>query len=761
MEERDGRIWEFIWQMDCRTPPTPSDLTKIDGYGNPKAKFTRTEAPECMKHPTQILDAKGKPTGQVVYETKEQQEFINQEVARCYFDGYWCFIRGQLTWIPYWYYFFLNYWRPPVDTEDGRLEYRDAQRVVLLYLWNVINFTKDMGLSYLKGRRNFATAIGHAIGFIEVTKGKDRKVGLSSSDFGLSEENYSEMFSEPVKLLPSWLTPIHENLKDRFVLREPRSRQFGVQVESEALGGDVTLKALTKRGFDGRRIHFLFGDEGGKWKVVDIGKWLGKQIKTMMAMGKRIGFAWLPTTAEEIEEGGKEFRKLFEDSDVKTMKDGKFPQTLSKLRSLFRDSAHGWPGFVGPYGEDIIDYPDDEQWEHMLAQNPDAERIGSDAYLTREVQQKVEAGDEEGAALLRREAPRKPGDAWSGLNGNCPFEVNILTGLKAVVEDITPQWVSDRFLLRGEFYWMDQKEKTQVGWKDNPNGPIRRTNWIPPNCGKFRYEKGSRHPLNTKLGIFGVDPYSKENPKHKGSDFAVKGKRSYNPAYEAQNKDYRRNNGNKNMPDYHPTPGRFFSFVFRSSAAADHEQAMMAALFYSMPFSIESNRAESFFNYLKMNNMDGFILREWQILGIKHPTKEQFHELGIFTGGDGQTSNPVIPTACVYFNDFLRGDQLYLGANTYDIVKEPERYPFVDDIQDNLEFDITDRGPYDSTMGDLMAEIADFNINDYSNPLHYIQREVKMGTRIVPPGFYRTMGSAGKPTSFRDLMKKNQVSNPN
>ena len=45
---KNNRIVETIWSLDCITPPIPSDLTTVPGYGDPKAKFTRTPIPEYM-----------------------------------------------------------------------------------------------------------------------------------------------------------------------------------------------------------------------------------------------------------------------------------------------------------------------------------------------------------------------------------------------------------------------------------------------------------------------------------------------------------------------------------------------------------------------------------------------------------------------------------------------------------------------------------------------------------------------------------------
>jgi len=572
---------------------------------------------------------------------------------------------------------------------------------------------------------------------------------LSSSDEGLSEENFTEMFAGPVKDLPLWFTPIHNLYQTSFVLREKNNQKSGAQLISEALGGDVTLKGLTKRGFDGRRIHFLFGDESGKWKRVNVVKWIARQLKAMMAMGKRIGFAWIPTTAEEIEEGGKEFRQLFEDSDVKTMKDGKYPTTKSKLMNLFIEAFDGWPGWVGPYGESIIEYPDDEQWAHMEATNPEAERIGAKAMLERDVNQALEENDQDGAALLRREAPFKPSDAWSGLNTNCPFEVNIMTRLKIIVETKEFQ---DEYVVKGKFINRGDMNNPVIAFDKNDVGPWHFT-WFPPNTGQTKWERGGLVPINTQFGKIGVDPYDKGDTKTKGSKLGVSGRRTYDKNYEAEHRDYKMINGVWRK-DYRPSPARFARLVIREERKSDFDQLIMGALFLSMPMSIENNRAESLFNRITEWKLDAFILREWKILGIKQPSEKQFKERGAFSGESYDAHSSLIKTAVEHYNSFLRGDAMYLGDDQYKLPETPLRWAFPEDIQTALDFDPNDRGKSDSTIGELYAELADWNMNDYGNPIHYNRQESPVSRGVVPLGFYKEKAGSGTPINFFDPNRK-------
>jgi len=283
---------------------------------------------------------------------------------------------------------------------------------------------------------------------------------------------------------------------------------------------------------------------------------------------------------------------------------------------------------------------------------------------------------------------------------------------------------------------MDPKEKTVVGWKEDAKGVIQRT-WEPPGSmiNRIQIKRGVKCSMNGKLGCLGVDPYLKASTKGKGSKMAITGKLYYNSAYEAENKKHRVSTGN-DMPGYFPTPSVFLSFTHRSADPnMDMEQLLMAAIYYSMPIVIENNASISVENFFSARGYGGFLLREAEILNEASPTQLQWEVVGIHTGGEGQGSD-VVRRGATYFNDFLRGDSIFLGEHTYDIVEEPIRYPFVQSINDNMMFDITDRTKSDATMSIIMAHFYEFNINEYSNPFALGGQVVRTATNLFPKGTF-------------------------
>lgn len=702
---KDGRIWEYIWNDWCRTDIIPEDLTKIDGYENPNYRFKRNEEPAFMKS----VDIKAP--------TKSQADFIIREDDRCYKDGYWFFLRGKyLTWITPWQYMIMTYWKPKAETLDGRLEYRNRDRLLMLYCWNTYKFWKEYGVIYAKGRRLSATMFQHFLAYWFSTLKEQQNSGLSSTDEKLSRANFRKFLVIPIQKLPKWMRYTIEVTKDSVSFTESHHLMRNGK-ESEALNSIIRLETSTEMGFDGDEMNFIGQDEIGKVIRFDISEWWSIQEKTMINMGKKIGFAFLPSTSNKIEKGGKNYKKFFFDADLATTEGGLYPTTSNKLRNFFLPSYIGQPGYVGPDGEDIIEYPTDEQWKSMKANGLD-ERIGAKAKLERDAEQKKKQRE----TLWMEEKRQNPFtiyDVFSSLNPFCPFDVNILNDLVSAVD--TPEVQSK--IKTGYFRALDFKNCRLPVWVDDPKGPVHRT-WEPPKStiGQFAMKNGFLTPINHKLGVLGCDPYAETDVKGEGSKQGVSGKLYFNEAYEAANLRHIESTGVQ-LPDYFPTPSIFVEFVNRHKDPKnpnwDFEQLALMAQYYSMPISVENNRAGAFKRYMIQYGLSGFLLKKFEILGT-YPSKEN-SEVGIFTGGSELTKNGTVSDGAEYHNSFLRGDGVYLKEFKYDIVKQPIRYPFKQAIQDDMNFNLIDREKSDGSMGRLMMSIAEWNILQYNDPKWYIQ----------------------------------------
>jgi len=700
---KDGRIWEYVWNDWCRTDLIPDDLTVLDGYNDPNYRFQRPKEPDFMKGVN------------VKNPTFQQGKYIAAEDDRCYKDGYWFFLRGKLTWLTPWQYMIMCYWKPKAETKDGRLEYRNRDRLLMLYCWNTYKFWKEYGVIYAKGRRLSATMFQHFLAYWFATLKEEQRSGLSATDEKLSKQNFVKFLVNPIRKLPKWMGYTIIVTKDSITFSEP-SHALRNGRESESLNSVIRLESSTLMGFDGDEMNFIGQDEIGKVTRFDISEWWDIQEKTMINMGKKIGFAFLPSTSNKIEKGGGNYKKFFFDADLATTEGGLYPTTSNKLRNFFLPSYIGQPGYVGPDGEDIIEAPTDEQYASMLENNPDAERIGAKRKLERDAEQKKKQREtmwmEE-----RRQNPFTIFDVFSSLNPFCPFEINILNDLLVAVE--APE-VKDR-IQAGYFKALDKQRCRLPVWIPDPKGPVFRT-WEPPKetIGKFGEKDRRLIPLNHRLGIIGLDPYAKTEVKEEGSKQGAAGKLYFNEAYERANVRHIELNG-CNFPDYIPTPAYFLHYVNRQNDPRDpnwdFEQMALIAQYYSMPIAVENNRSDAFEKYMLEYGLTGFLLRKFEILGL-YPSKEN-QEVGVFTGSSEQSKDGNIGHAVMHHNSFLQGESVYLKEFTYHIADQPLRYPFKQAIQEDMDFNLIDREKSDGTMARMMLSLGEYNINDYGNVKWY------------------------------------------
>jgi hypothetical protein len=364
------------------------------------------------------------------------------------------------------------------------------------------------------------------------------------------------------------------------------------------------------------------------------------------------------------------------------------------------------------------------------------ERIGSKDKLLRDRQQIQESGDDSLYAEELRQNPFVPADSFNSMNEHCPFDVTILQALKRTADT---REIQDQ-IKTGYFYWID-KANSIVGWRtDAKRGLVQRT-WEPNMqfINRVGTKRGGKVPMNGAMGAFGLDPYLKASTKNKGSRMAITGKLFYNAQYEEANRKERAATG-KNIAGYFPTPAIFLAFLNRANdPVEDMEQLLMAAVYYSMPIAPENNTLISVENYFNQMGYGEFILNEAEMVNNPAPTLEQYQTKGIHTGGEGQGSDSIRKGA-TYFNEFLRGNALYLGDHTYDIAEEPIRYPFIEHINDNMSFDISDRTKSDATISTLMVHFYEYNKNDYAQPIFFQNTASSDVKRLFPKGtFVRRM----------------------
>lgn len=454
--------------------PDPPALEYIDGYGltHVEQKFKRLETPPRLKAVERrslevlITDYTGnnreKPNGyrwqkefwrMLEEDMGSYQEEINFIKRMHWFlrYGYWCYIDGKPTYLPPWYFRFLNYWVFPTGE---RPEYRDVDRRIELWAlhnytdtetfevddnWNAVvdddgNFImKDLGFrtSYgvqnpkrrRRGDTNRSLNKGIDISFYH--KGANSTIVSDTGDH--SEKMFKEKLIPALREYPVWLMPLWEGSFDtlRILLRPPGNVYYDDFLDS-AFG---FTESSSERANDSRQLYFLLEDEKGKGAVRadTTNRW--EVNKLTLSQGPIIhGYSEHPSTVEDIENGA-EYEAEWWDSNyyIRNPING---QTKSGVRRLWVNSWDGLDGFVDPWGQSVIDKPTERQIKYAP---PHAVynklKIGAKEYLEKDILPLLASGRPQDLKLYYlkiKKNPLKSADMWAGRSGDLGFDYPVI-----------------------------------------------------------------------------------------------------------------------------------------------------------------------------------------------------------------------------------------------------------------------------------------------------------------------------------------------
>ena len=334
---------------------------------------------------------------------------------------------GKVTYITGDHWFFLNYYKL---NNGGFPGYRDRDRrwyIALKYLEvstetfaNVDPDTslpipepdgtykmKDLGhrvfygMNNPKMRREGASSRYSSSMLSYSTRKKEGKAGLQAKDdYTATEVLFPEHYVQVFIKLPIFWKPIFDSAtgiapKSGFLFDNLDDIDFGLHSRIDV----ATSSGKSK--FDGSFLHRYHGDEFGKLdrsdpnEVVDVVKFC---LST--GGGNAIhGFAWIGSTVEEIKEesAGENYKRFCERSKFEVRDQS--GQTSSGFVTIFFSSYDGLEGYIGPYGESVIDDPTPDQARFM------GKTFGSKKYLDGKIAAYRKQKDFVGLANFRRQYP--------------------------------------------------------------------------------------------------------------------------------------------------------------------------------------------------------------------------------------------------------------------------------------------------------------------------------------------------------------------
>jgi len=418
----------------------------------------------------------------------------------------------------------------------------------------------------------------------------DARYGILSK----SGPDAKKMFTDKVVPIsvnyPFFFKPIQDGMdrpKTELAYRVPATKYTRKKLETneklqELDGLDTTIdwKNTGDNSYDGEKLKLLVHDESGKWERPNniLNNW--RVTKTCLRLGSRIiGRCMMGSTSNAHDKGGKNFKKLYDDSDV-TQRNAN-GQTRSGLYSLFIPMEWNYEGYIDAYGLPVFDTPS------KPVEGPQGEKIkiGVIEYWNNEVEGLKQ--DQDGLNEFYRQFPRTEKHAFRDETKQSLFN---LTKIYEQI-DFNEDMRNSINVTKGSFQWENGEQDSRVVFAPNKNGRFL-ISWIPPlHLQNKKYSKNGRfYPGNEHIGAFGCDPYDISGTVDKrGSNGSLHGLTKFS------------------MED--APPNHFFlEYIARpQTAEIFFEDVLMACVFYGMPILAENNKPRLLY-YFKKRGYRGFAM---------------------------------------------------------------------------------------------------------------------------------------------------------
>jgi len=544
-------------------------------------KWTYSEYPKELKKIKSVFDWEDYPL-----DFKEKwYDYIDKEFTRRE-EGFWFISKGIPTYITGTYYMYLQWSKIDV----GQPDFRESNRLFYIFWEACKSDTRSYGMCYLKNRRSGFSFMSSAESVNLATISTDSRFGILSK----SGADAKKMFTDKVVPIsvnyPFFFKPIQDGMdrpKTELAYRVPASKFTRRKLEAnekiqEITGLDTTIdwKNTGDNAYDGEKLKLLVHDESGKWEKPNniLNNW--RVTKTTLRLGSRvIGKCMMGSTSNALDKGGRNFKKLYDDSDV--TKRNANGQTRSGLYSLFIPMEWNYEGYIDSYGLPVFNTPKKD------VEDPHGTKIkqGVIEYWNNEVEGLKE--DQDGLNEFYRQFPRTTKHAFRDESKQSLFN---LTKIYEQI-DYNEDTKNSKQVTQGSFQWENGQKDTRVIFVPNKNGRFYVT-WVPDvGLQNKRYiRNGVNYPGNEHCGAFGCDPYDISGTVDKrGSNGSLHGLTKFSM---------------EQVPPNH----FFLEYIARpQTAEIFFEDVLMACVFYGMPILAENNKPRLLY-YFKRRGYRGFAM---------------------------------------------------------------------------------------------------------------------------------------------------------
>jgi len=545
-KEPDTHLWVNINDRDI-TPiridlPECPEYHKIEGFGLP-AREQKWRPPKLPRRLAELqkddrfetIDQLWKFLDENTDYYQEEIKFIEQAWDKR-LHGMWLFINGKPTYIDGWHYFYIGWYKIDV----GLPKYRDRDMKWFLFARMIYTDTRifseldkdgyavpdkdgnyhfldtgfrvHFGFNYPKHRREGATYRSECINYEIISRTLSAWGGIQSMNDTSAFKAFYKHLVSPWKKLPFFFKPNYEGSTDpkaalSFNPPAERLSSRGSKISSAVgLESRIDFMPADRSAYDGDKLYFHHDDEVGKLKNENC--WDRHMVvKECLVIGSTIvGFTIKTSTVGEMEKGGgRMFQHQCKMSDF--YRRNLNGQTISGLVTLFFPAYEGLEGFIGPYGESIIDTPTPEQAAFI------GKKYGAREFILNSRKGYIDEGDFEGLSEQIRLYPINFRECFRTAARSSGFN---LRKLEERIDAL--RFEKNKITKRGDFVWKDNIRDTEVLFVENPRGRFivsHQLNVDEANQKRWDEIEETWIPLNTHWGIAGSDPFKFQKTESK------------------------------------------------------------------------------------------------------------------------------------------------------------------------------------------------------------------------------------------------------
>lgn len=635
-------------------------------------------------------------------------EYILKEFKRRR-EGVWFMNNGKAVYITPAHYMGLQ-WNEMLET-GGYKDFRMAQAKMYYFAQACLVDTRSVGMFFTKGRRTGFTemALDHLVD--TSTSARNAKIGITSKSDTDAASVYLK-YSYVIQNLPFFFQPVVKGKIDdvkKMVFGKPSdnsraSKKLKDNSTRDYLNTTVDYRATATLAYDSIKLTMYLGDESGKWirpnNYVD--HW--NNIRPTMVQGGRVvGKAFIGSTLNPLDKGGREFQTLERGSNV--LKRNENNRTTTGLYSYFLPAHHNTEDFTDKYG---ICHTTVELGKSFVNAFGELKLIGSLQYLENEFKSARLLG-EKYYWNARRLDPITKADAFRDES------VSSLLNEEKINEQLDHNDIYDvrKTLTRGNFSWENNIPDTKVIWTPTEKGRFL-VGWIPPEDMRNKWvmkrnEFGhvSKHPVNDDLGAFGTDTYDQDSVQGSVLEDTENGSE-----YNGGSKGAMHGLTGTTMRN---APSNFFflEYITRpQTAEIFFEDCLMACVFYSMPNLIENNKTR-FLLHFRNRGYRGYSIHRFD------KPMNKLSQVEKDLGGVPSSGADIITTHWTGIESYIDKyvGKYSQGQNAFAIRDEGEMgsMPFDRTLRDWAKFNIAKRTEHDASISSGYAIMA-VNRKPYIEP---------------------------------------------